>query len=699
MHPRLLVLIAVMPALAGTGAAADVPYPDGGAQIRAAADADAVSAAAHTAFPTSLWYDPAEKATVAHVLAQIDLLLGGGPFSGNRNSAAAIKGLHSIAAAIHAAGANDPDPQEARWAVVARHDDALGMAAALGTHLPLPLDGVGTPMVADIAGFHGVSQWHWFCGSSTAPATGPGLLAVGDRLAVQTWALTDADSATRPAVTPPAAPLWMTVDLAPTLGLVSDLATDGVSFGLDPLLPKWHADPNASLALGLTPADGGWKGDITFTAPALPLHAIDAEFAKLGRKHQVSLAIGIDPRALTGLIVNQLSVAEEKAFGAMIGAPAEDAAAIFSGDILLMADVNGLVPQGALVFAVRPGRSPAGVVAALVKSWKGAAVPNVENAWQLQTPAGPLLIAYNDQRVVVGDDPDLGAALLAGTTGDAPIPAGQALYADVDVPGIAKLWLPLAWKMLTDRSIPLAPEPLPALAFRLPESALALAQTRGDKATLAQLLDDKLPPLVLTRDGGTLPWKVEAGFLRQHLQHLLPPGGDLGLELDQSISLYGAPAAGAPAGSVPTNSATVLKLADGWHVIEDDRRGRGAALDAAGIAARLKGLNHLLGPEAAALPVLVPAGIPVFDRSWLPDLAHILPLLKPWHIAGTVDATGGKAEETGEPLATVALAIACASMVLNDQPHLLHYHLRALEERNKPPAEQPLPPEPHRVEL
>jgi hypothetical protein len=691
MNPSRPRIVSALLLATGAGlAGADVPQPDPAAEIRVAIDVDAVGSAARDAFPTSLWYDPAEGATVAHVLDQIDLLLGGGDLK----SAKAVAGLHGVSAVIHAPAANDPDAQQARWAFAARHDDAAGLAAALAPRLPLPLDGAGAPATVDLAGYHGTSQWHWFCGSATAAAPGPGLLMAGDRLAVQSWG---AGSATPPAVAPPAAPVWMTVDLAPTLAVVRALAGDGISFGLDPLLPRWHSDP-AALALGLTPAEGGWNGSIAFAAPALPLHAIDPSVAALGRKRQVRLALGIDPRALTGLIANQLTVAEERDFGAMIGAPAEDAAAVFTGDVIVLADVDGLLPQGAAVFGVRPGRSPAGVVAALVKTFHGEAVPNTTNVWQLETPLGPLGIAYNDQRVVVGNDPTLGADLLAGTPGDAPIPAGRAVCADADLPAIAKLWLPLAWRWLQERRIPLAPEPIPALAFRLPESALALAQTRGKAAKLAQLLDDNLPPLVLTHDGGALPWKVETGYLRFHLRHLMP-AGDLADDLEHGIALYAAAPVGAPAGAPPTIPATVLRLADGWHVMEDDRKGRPAALNDVALAARLHGLDHLLGPEAAQLPVLTPAGIPVFDRTWLPELGRILPKLKPWHLEGTVDADGGKAVETGEPLATLALAFACASMALNDLPHLLHYHLRAVEERDKPPPEQAPPPEPGRVEL
>jgi hypothetical protein len=332
---------------------------------------------------------------------------------------------------------------------------------------------------------------------------------------------------------------------------------------------------------------------------------------------------------------------------------------------------------------LRADADPGALIQAVVAAYQGQKIdadPEIA-AYALDTPLGPWGLAVSKRLLVLGNDADLAQELLSGKAGDAPIPGGQVVVADIDLPLIAKQWLPLVYRMVADARLELGADPLGSVQFSVPEGALALSQTLGATAKLSMLLQPKPPALTLSRNGLAAPWSPPrelAGQLRA-----LQPEGDLAVAVDAMFSVFADQAA------TPESFATVMRQGDGWHVCEDDRRGRKLPLSQQQLATRLAGLKRVIGPEPDKLRVLAPPLRPSIDRRWLPDLAVVLRHLPTYHLEATLAADGIHAQERGLPLGTVAAALGVIDMALFEQPRLLQYHLRASVH---PPATPPAKP-------
>ncbi len=662
-------------AAAEPSTAAAAPTP----QLSLQLDGNVLLAAGRTAKPTSIFSDPACAPTLAHIVKQLELLGGGKPGW----AASAGSGLHRLDLRILPPVAGDPDPRRARFALFADHDAARAVADALGA---VALD----PKPGEVGGLAGVGNGEFFVGAAGTS------LALGDPATLRALHPLPADPK-RPA-------LSIACDFAPMIELVKALEGDGITYGLDPLVPKWRAEA-PTLEISAAPAGESWTGTVALKAGSLPFHSIDPALAALARtgKH-ARFAAGLDPRAVAGLIGNLASERDERALAVVLGCTVADAAKLFTGDVLLMVDASGIIPQGVLALRLRPEADASALVQAAAAAYQGQKIEAGAEvvAYALDTPLGPWGLAAGKRLLVIGNDPDLAQDLLAGKAGDAPIPAGKAVVADIDLPLIAKQWLPLAYRMLGDARLELGADPLGNVQFRLPEGAIALVQTLGAAAKLSLLAQPTPPPLTLTRNGATLPW-IPPPQLGAQLRALLPnqssnqssnqastppsiqqtADADLAVAIDASFSVFADPAA------TPDSFATIVRLADGWHVLEDDRRGRKLPLSSQQLASRLGALKRVLGSEPEKLRLLAPPVRPSIDRRWLPELGVLLRHVPAYHLEATLTPAGITAEERGAPLGTLAAALGVIDMALLQEPRLLQYHLRSND--HAPPA-LPTPP-------
>ncbi len=297
-----------------------------------------------------------------------------------------------------AATPDDPDRLHARTAALIRADWAQQLAKGFTQGADI-----------DAGGIHGKYSSLLFVGAKD------GLLALGDPSAI-------VSATAQAAANAGAAPLAARVDFAQVFALIRQLETLGVSYNLDPLLPRWRVQA-PTMSITAAPAAGGWDGGIEFQADALPLHAIDPAFAKLCVERQLRLALGIEPRVLAQMIDNFLPLPDQRALETTLGMTVDHASAALSGDLVLVADAKGLVPSGALAFGLKPGGMGALLAAKFASAMSGTVLPDqgaTPVAWTLPTPLGALRLEVAPAALVVGNDEALVHAIASG---NAPAPA------------------------------------------------------------------------------------------------------------------------------------------------------------------------------------------------------------------------------------------------------------------------------------
>jgi hypothetical protein len=174
-----------------------------------------------------------------------------------------------------------------------------------------------------------------------------------------------------------------------------------------------------------------------------------------------------------------------------------------------------------------------------------------------------------------------------------------------------------------------------------------------------------------------MAWSPPPRLLRD-LRALLPQG-DLGESLDRAVAAYAD--AAQPSAEV---EATVIRLADGWHVLEDDRRGRAIPLTLTQLTGRLGTLSRVLGTDPQQLKLVTPPPRPVLDLRCLPEPAIIQRHLPPYHLEIAVTKEGAVAEERGVPLAAALASGAVTYLGLFQQPRMLQYHLRFSGQQQQP---------------
>lgn len=220
--------------------------------------------------------------------------------------------------------------------------------------------------------------------------------------------------------------------------------------------------------------------------------------------------------------------------------------------------------------------------------------------------------------VTLGDPGSLPAA---GAQPPAPAP----LLASLDLPVLARTWLPLATAAMSTMSMPL-PGPL-AGSIRVvgrdhPWTAPELRRTFGELAAL-------LPPDGLDRLVSFRSWNRD----RFH------------------------------------TSVLVLRFSDGWRVIRNNQAELLHPLDLEGMRAAIAGTTPVSNGDPAALEVMPFAPPGRIDQGWLPPVAVLADHLPAWSLRVDIDAEGTSLEEHGLPLAAAMLH--AGALGLAGQPGLL----------------------------
>jgi len=634
-----------------------VPAQDDPAlQLRVAVDLQRLETQGRTAKPTSWWWDPAAATVTGHIRRQLALVMRVQPGAWDANGW--LGGASGL--------------------VVAAYPPQVGQQPVQALVLAKPLPGATAPLAAGPNIAIGVLTGRGHMGSM-ATVFGPGLWAHG---AAEAIARLQEAGATQSS----AGIVEMRLDLASTLDWCKTLEASGVSYGLDPVLPGWR-EVHPQLTLSMDAKDGAWRsnGVLTGFDRGLPVHALAPEVAGLARSGQdFTLAVGIAPEALAALVMNSMGRSQNRAVTQTLGMRLDEALKPLTGDLLLMVRQGQALPEAVLVAGVSGDARP--LAQALAALWQGQPqdLPGALGAWLVNTPVGPLLLAVNAQRLVLGSSPEVLADLLAGRPGDRPLPAGVCAVVEADLPKIAASGLPLLLGAAGLWRYELAPDPISELRTLLP-AMIRQAWSPAGAATIAGLAEGN-GDLETVRGNATVRWPaVDRLRLRGALAAVAPDGTDPLLGSDTLFSIHGRIADGQV-----TATVSVYRKPDGFHVLEDVGT---APIAVEVLAGRLAGLQRLAGAELTALPALAIRERPGIDRRWLPDAALLARHLAPWvlHIRPTAD--GLTAEEEGMPLGGMTLLGAAAVLVGVEQPAMLRWHAKAERRR------QPDPPAPGKVEL
>ncbi len=650
-------LIVVLSTLGCGLAAADAvpPYTDPALEFEFAWNHERVAVDARAAKPSSVWWDPAAAKTVAHIQKQLDLLAQLSPRAWP--VAEWLKTARGMAFMVYPPlDATGPEPL------------ALTMVTTAMPFDPTQVLPDAPPVTLGAFAGHGDMN------RTVAAVLGP-VAALGSGVALARVQ----ESGAKRTIDGASAPITLRLDLAAVLGWIKRLETDGITYGLDPLLPGWRdLAPVVTWSVRSDGGDGGgdWRGDGAITGiTQSPLHPLAADMGALMiGGAQIRLAIGAEPRAIAGMLFNTMERAELEDFTALTGLRPDALMELFTGDALLLANLKGPLPLGALAVKLRDHADPAPLVAALAQKYRGetlpleqlsASAPGTKGGYVLNLPPGPVAVVWNAQRLVIASDQPMGLRLLAGTPGDAPVPAGASVFAELDLPAIAPNWLPLLYAGYANLKKPLAVDPLIGLRSVLPEMALALQQ-HGDKKLSALLkFSDEL---VYHR--GDAATRFTPGTLGETATWISAcfPGTDPAIGIDSAFTIYGL--------SDPTaGTQSLYHQADGFHMLEDERQGHSVALTPAEVTKRIKNAKRLFGPDFSTLTMLPKRELPVLDRRWFIDQATLTKHLPRYRllVRGTTD--GAQAEEHGVPLAAIATAIGAYVLCTVEQPAMVRYHL------------------------
>lgn len=400
-----------------------------------------------------------------------------------------------------------------------------------------------------------------------------------------------------------------------------------------PRLPWDLAGARVLVEIG--PEADGWQGRCEL-GHDLGLHPIARSLAGLPRSDRsLRLALGFDPRwGLRQLF--SLLPGEGRSFATeVLGLDPDRLAESFTGDLLLLASPGQIWPDGALVLGLRPEaavRTLAGNLA-LLGGGQGATVPGADAAWKLPSQAGEILLAIGSDRLVLGNDHQLVAELLAGRPGDLPLPPGTVAQGAAD-PLFLTTWLPI----LAQRArLPLGTDPWPWLAQSLRQCALAAVQAGRPPSAL--LLGEE--PWRWEEDGMARSLLPARGLLLSLLAEATPGGA---AELDQALAVY----------SGEGRQVVLARLDRGWIDLAQPLH----RLRPESARQLVAGLQRTLGPDLPQQGLLLRPERPRLDLLWMPSPSVMARHLPPWRLQVAVEDGRLLGQETGIPATSLALAVA-----------------------------------------
>lgn len=586
-----------------------LPFLDPAAALQVAVDGAHVRQQALAAKPTSLLADPRAQPALAHIREQFRLW--------------------------RAAGGEVPD-----WALIIAEAEGAVLG---GVGLPEPqfcfVAELGVPAASQVQGmWEGVMARQ---GRSVPPAQVGGFhgLRIGQssRLVARDsgrWAIADdpallaAGLARRTTSIPPAG-LWARSDLADAIAQLARMDPVADPLALGSLFGDGWRRLRPHLACSLSTAEGVWRAETRLTgAVRLPLRPVQPGIAGCVPADAVaSLLLGCEPERLGAAIAPFIEPRVLEALPAQLRRYGIDSAALpgqLSGDLAVVMRQRMPLPEFGLVIGLRPGAATA-LRGALDKLAAAGGLAS-------EAAVAPALAAWSGVLPIGAVQMRLAADRLAISTGDAatllaqpPRQVDAAVAIDVDLPALARTWLPQLLALV------------PAKPLYFDEMSPLAEVTRGIGMQ---------PVVVWGHRSGTPSGPLDLdtvdpkGGLPKAWRQLV--GKDLPMQ--PHVAVYNK-------GEGMDGVQVVLRCTDGWRVVGWRLRTYEVVADSAVLARRLTGLELRAGTPAAGLVPITMSEPPSCDRRWLPPLPAILDHLPPCRLRLQPAADGFTLIEDGVPLA------------------------------------------------
>ena len=573
-----------------------LPFLDPAAPVQVAVDGAHVRHLALAAKPTSLLADPRAQPALAHICEQFRLWWAAG--GGMADWAQVLAGTEGVV-----------------FGVGAHPEGKLCLVAELGNSAASQVQGVCENGLNPFGRNVPLVQVGGFNGMRIDQSSKVVVARDGGRWAMAEPGLLTAGLARRTDAVPPAG-LWVRIDFADVIAHLAQLDPVDDPLRVGTLLGNDWRRLRPVLTSTLRVADGTWRAESRLTCH-LPLRAVQPGIAGCVPTDAVaSLLLGCDPAALSATLVPIVG----KRFVRDLGFDPATLPGQLSGDLALVVRQRAPLPEVSLVIGLRPGaatslRNGLEQLATMSGLASEPAVAPALAAWSGLLPIGAVQVRLTADRLVVSTGE--AAVLLAPP----PRATDAALAVDLDLPAIARTWLPQVLAML-----PVKPEYF------------------GEMTPLANLSRsiDMLRPEMIDVVGSPPSASLTAW------QRLL---GRADVRMQPHIGVYSGQG---------SQKLLVLRKADGWRLVGWNLSSYEVVADPAVLAQRLSGYALSAGTPAAELaPISFPEP-PSIDRRWLPPMAAILEHLPVYRLRLQQTADGCMMSETGVPLSVIALNIAAA---------------------------------------
>jgi RNA polymerase sigma-70 factor (ECF subfamily) len=475
--------------------------------------------------------------------------------------------------------------------------------------------------------------------------TSSGLVGLSDGLL--TLAASDAEleaSARRSvhAVVPPehsAHPLWWECELSQSLrreGALVALAGLPVHATMSqllhhpPLITGWADTRNTD-----------WQGGIAVQHCALGLRPVEARLVSaLPADALATVVLGLDMPTWRAALApsehwkagDQLSAWCQQC----CGVPLSTLLSLLGGDAALIVEQDVGLPRPTLILSLARGADPGPMLNHLAQALP-AATGDVARSWLITTPVGGWEITVADGYLLVGGVGDerrwrerlrLAPAVAPASS------AGPAVLVAIDVPRLVRSWLPVLIDFVP--TTPLYIED--AIQYPLGEAAIKAECARHTQLTISW---------------ATYP----SGIVEQRAA------------LVAATAVYEA-----PLGPQQWRWVSVLRTACGFFLEKGTFATRdgtsvsyvpepwnpGPSQDLPEVMRAVNGMQRITGGDPAQLPAVALPDMPSVDRRSIPDPRVIAAHLVPYRLQVEETVDGCQGEESGLPLAALALAAVCA---------------------------------------
>ena len=448
----------------------------------------------------------------------------------------------------------------------------------------------------------------------------------------------------------PASAIWSHTMLAPILPFIAAMAErePEAATALAAFAGEDWASSTPELTI-TTDIASNWTTNLTATGlPPLPSAVISERVASRLGDADIAIALAMDNQVVYQRILEAAAAAQ----GMDVATVQQQAAMLAAGfagstpDQLLAALDGSLavlvswptpqpMPTAAMVLGTTDPQIVANLFTVLAPQARAqpADVTGASHAWTMNVPGQSITVAIGDDVTVISNDMEMLARTLGGEN---PIAVnGASTFITIDVPALARTWLPMLYEQLDDDPITMSDDARHGLTMSNAEVMKHLAE--------GEIPADASPAWLMFGDNPAENWNYDYASSKV-------PGDDLLATVNQSVSIYLNP--------LEYAAFVVWREADGFSICEDGWSHRRVSADELAQLTATMPRRVGLAPEALAL-IAWPEIIAI-DSSYLPPIdTAIAHLPARYELSASVAEDGSLIiTEHGLPLAGIASHLA-----------------------------------------